>query len=335
MGSAEPSWMVTGRPLLAREGAWFELLMRLTRHRCDHREGVDSEAITIMQQARASCETDSAMNKTKIRWTNLTLNLWSGCTRISPACRWCYAETFAERLRGTRGFPNGFELTYRPHKLDEPLRIKEPALVFVNSMSDFFDENVPDDWRDRLLEIMRATPHLQYQVLTKRPKVMLDYCERREIPDNVWLGVSVELPIYLSRVDLLRKARASGPKFISAEPLLADLGTALDLSGISQVIAGGESGPHLHHLALRTRRGMAIPLAGNARTIKGWQPRADRIDWARHLRDACLTAGVAFFWKQWGGPTPDSAGHVLDGRTWDEQPRVLGEDGRWHDWPTT
>ncbi len=335
MGSAEPSWMVTGRPLLAREGAWFELLMRLTRHRCDHREGVDSEAITIMPSAHASCETDSAMNKTKIRWTNLTLNLWSGCTRISPACRWCYAETFAERLRGTRGFPNGFELTYRPHKLHEPLRIKEPALVFVNSMSDFFDENVPDDWRDRLLEIMRATPHVQYQVLTKRPKVMLDYCEHRELPDNLWLGVSVELPIYLSRVDLLRKARASGPKFISAEPLLADLGTALD--------------PFRHQPNHRRRgkRSTSPPsrppdATGHGHTASGQ---------CSHHKRMATTSGPnrlgaapsqcvphswrAFFWKQWGGPTPDSAGHVLDGRTWDEQPRVLGEDGRWHDWPTT
>jgi protein gp37 len=92
-------------------------------------------------------------------------------------------------LRGTPAFPNGFDLTYRPHKLHEPLKRKEPALIFVNSMSDYFDEQVPDEWRDRVVEVMRDTPHLQYQILTKRPKVMVEYCERREMPDNVWLGV--------------------------------------------------------------------------------------------------------------------------------------------------
>jgi protein gp37 len=132
-----------------------------------------------------------------------------------------------------------------------------------------------------------------------------------------------------------RNARATGPKFISAEPLLADLGGELNLSGISQVIGGGESGPHLRDPAIRSREAMAMPPADKPGAMKGWQPRADRIDWARHLRNACLKAGVVFFWKQWGGRTPDSAGHVLDGRTWDEQPRVLGEDGRWHDWLTT
>jgi protein gp37 len=275
------------------------------------------------------------MNKTSIRWTNLTWNVWSGCERISPACRFCYAETFAERLRGTRGFPDGFELTYRPHKLREPLTIKHPAFVFVNSMSDFFDARVSHESRDRLLEVMRATPHLQYQVLTKRPDVMLDYCSPRELPDNVWLGVSVELPLYVSRIDILRKTRSRGPKFISAEPLLADLGTGLDLSDIGQVIGGGESGPHLRDPALRIRRGMAHPSPDKPLAMKGWLPRPDRMDWARHLRDASINAKVAFFWKQWGGPTPDAAGCVVDDREWNEQPRVLGDDGRWHDFSPT
>ena len=163
---------------------------------------------------------------------------------------------------------NGFDLTYRPHKLRKPLKRKEPALIFVNSMSDYFDERVPDEWRDRVLEVMADTPHLQYQMLTKRPKVMVDYCERREMPENVWLGVSVELPLYLSRVDLLRKARGTGPKFISAEPLQADLGSALDLSGISQVIAGGESGLHLRDPALCARRGMTDPPPGKPTQLR-------------------------------------------------------------------
>jgi Protein of unknown function (DUF5131) len=151
------------------------------------------------------------------------------------------------------------------------------------------------------------------------------------MPENVWLGVSVEPPLYLSRVDLLRKACGTGPKFISAEPLLADLGSALDLSGISQVIAGGESGLHLRDPALRARRGMADPPPGKRNAVKGWIPRPDRIPWALHLRDACLKAGVAFFWKQWGGATIQSAGYILDGREWSEQPRTLGEDGSWRD----
>ena len=271
------------------------------------------------------------MNKTPIRWSTYTWNCWSGCERISPACRFCYAETKAERMRSTPAFPNGFELTYRPHKLRDPLKIKEPALVFVNSMSDFFDERVPDEWRDRLVDIMRVTPHLQFQVLTKRPRVLVDYCDRRDIPDNVWLGVSVELPLYLKRVDTLRQARAAGPKFISAEPLLADLSTDLDLSGISQIIAGGESGWHLRDAAIRARRGMADPPLGKPMAIKGWTPRPDRIDWMRHLRDVCQAQGAAYFLKQWGGIIPDSAGHILDGREWSEQPRVLGDNGRWHD----
>jgi protein gp37 len=231
--------------------------------------------------------------------------------------------------RHTGAFANGFDLTYRPHKLREPLKRKEPGLIFVNSMSDYFDERAPDEWRDRVVEVMRDTPHLQYQILTKRPKVMVDYCERREIPDNVWLGVSVELPLYFSRVDLLRKARGTGPKLISAEPLLADLGSALDLSGIS--LAGGESGLHLRDPALRARRGMAEPPPGKPNAVKGWIPRLDRIPWAQHLRDACLKAGVAFFWKQWGGAVTESAGYILDGHEWSEQPRTLGEDGRWQD----
>jgi protein gp37 len=138
--------------------------------------------------ARSANAMGAGMNKTPIRWSTYTWNCWSGCERISPACRFCSAETKAERMRSTPAFPNGFELTYRPHKLQDPLKIKEPALVFVNSMADFFDERVPDEWRDRLLDIVRVTPHLQFQVLTKRPRVLVDYCDRRDVPDNVWLA---------------------------------------------------------------------------------------------------------------------------------------------------
>ena len=143
---------------------------------------VENHARQWWRQRGLRTPTGAGMNKTPIRWSTYTWNCWSGCERISPACRFCYAETKAERMRGTPAFPNGFALTYRPHKLRDPLKIKEPALVFVNSMSDFFDERVPDEWRDRLVDIMRVTPHLQFQVLTKRPRVLADYCNRRDIP---------------------------------------------------------------------------------------------------------------------------------------------------------
>jgi protein gp37 len=133
------------------------------------------------------------------------------------------------------------------------------------------------------------------------------------------------------RLQKALQARAAGPKFISAEPLLADLGTDLDLSGISQIIARGESGWHLRDAAIRTWRGMADPPLGKPMAIKGWTPRPDRIDWMRHLRDFCQAQGAAYFLKQWGRIIPDSAGHILDGREWSEQPRVPGDNDRWRE----
>jgi hypothetical protein len=143
--------------------------------------------------ARSANAVGAGMNKTPIRWSTHTWNCWSGCERNSPACRFCYAETKAKRMRSTPAFPSGFELTYRLHKLRDPLKIKEPALVFVNSMSDFFDERVPDERRNRLLDIMRVTPHQQFQVLTKRPRVLVDNCDRPDILDNTWLGVKCRI----------------------------------------------------------------------------------------------------------------------------------------------
>jgi protein gp37 len=197
-------------------------------------------------------------------------------------------------------------------------------------MSDFFDERVPDHWRDQLVEVMRVTPQHQYQILAKRAREMVHYCDRVELPSNTWLGVSVETAAYLDRVELLRAARASGPRFLSIEPMLDDF-PDLDLSGIAWLITGGESGEHLRDLVIRARRGMADPPLGKPTASWGWVPRADRIPWMRHLRDSCIRQGVAFFLKQFGGIYPDSAGHVLDGRTWEEHPRYAGSDGRWHD----
>jgi len=259
------------------------------------------------------------MNETAIAWTDYTWNPASGCEKVSPGCKFCYAETIAEKFRG-KAFPNGFELTLRPHKLGEPLKYKEPSRIFVNSMSDLFWEPIGDDYRDRVLEVIEATPQHQYQVLTKRPEELLRYSLRRELPPNFWAGVTVESTHTMSRTDLLRAVKAE-IRFLSIEPQLDDLGPSLDLSRIHWVIAGGESGLHLRDAALRSRRGMAEPGTG-ADDGRGWRPIEERIDWARHIRDKCIEGEVAFFFKQWGGLNPKSGGRILDGRTWDEFPRT-------------
>lgn len=255
------------------------------------------------------------MNETAINWTDVTWNPWSGCERISAGCRYCYAEQLAEQKRGTAAFPRGFELTLRPHKLLEPARLRRPSLVFTNSMTDMFWEAVPDIERDRAFAAMAAAPWHRYQVLTKRPEVMARYFATREIPPWVWLGVTIENRAAVrQRIPVLRSLPAR-VRFLSVEPLLTDLGDiSADLDGIHWVIGGGESGLHLRDPAIRRARGIAEPIDGK------WQPRADRYDWARHLRDSAARAGAAFWWKQWGGVRPHSTGRVIDGREWDEMP---------------
>lgn len=254
------------------------------------------------------------MNETAIPWTGRTWNPASGCVEISPGCKFCYAKTLAERYLGTSAFPNGFDLTIRPHKLREPHALKEPSLIFVNSMSDLFWEAIPDSYRDQVLDVIEATPRHQYQVLTKRPENMLRYSRRRRLPSNFWAGTSIESCLYAARADILRQVQAE-VRFISAEPLLSPLVPALKLDGLHWVITGGESGLHLKDAALRGRRGLAELVDGR------WVPRADRAHWITDLRDACVAAGVKFFHKQWGGLRPTSAGRLVDGRTWDELPR--------------
>ena len=175
----------------------------------------------------------STMNSTKIEWANNTWNVFSGCTKISPGCQNCYASQLAERLRGTRAFPNGFDLTVRPHKLIEPYKLKQPSLVFVNSMSDLFWDAVPNELRDQIVDVMESTPQHEYMVLTKRAEAMLAYSRRRRLPPNFWAGVSIENERYAHRADLLRQVDAE-VRFISAEPLLGPLD--LDLTGIHWVI---------------------------------------------------------------------------------------------------
>lgn len=237
----------------------------------------------------------------KIEWTEQTWNPTVGCTKVSPGCKHCYAETMAKRLQamGTPGYENGFKLTLMPDRLEEPLRRRKPTVYFVNSMSDVFHAKVPYEYVDRIFETIERTPQHTYQILTKRADRMALYFESRKPPQNAWLGVSVENRRHgVPRIDLLRQINAT-VRFLSVEPLLEALGP-LDLRDIHWVIVGGESGP-------------------KARPMK--------LEWLTQVQAQCRTAGVAFFFKQWGGWGADGArrskrsnGRELQGRTWDEMP---------------
>jgi protein gp37 len=244
---------------------------------------------------------------TKIEWTDETWNPVTGCVKVSPGCKHCYAETFAERFRGTvmpngrrHVFFDGFDPVLRAERLDQPFTWRAPRRVFVNSMSDIFGEFVPDDYIERVFAVMKQTPQHTYQVLTKRSERLREWTSlRRWLADapNIWLGVSVEDRKYgLPRIDDLRRATAA-VRFLSIEPLLEHLGT-IDLRNIDWVIVGGESGHH------------ARPM---------------HADWVRELRDHCKRKRVAFFFKQWGGRRKHLTGRVLDRRTWDEFPDTRQE----------
>ncbi len=240
----------------------------------------------------------------KIEWTEQTWNPIVGCTKISAGCKNCYAETLAKRLRamGTPGYENGFALTLLPHRLNEPLQRKKPTVYFVNSMSDLFHEKVPDSYIESIVDVMQRTPQHAYQVLTKRGARMARFFRNRPVPENVWLGVSVENQRHgVPRIDHLRTIAAK-IRFLSVEPLLEDVGP-LDLTDIHWVIVGGESGPK------------ARPMAP---------------EWADAVRKQCQSQNVAFFFKQWGGWGADGKrraksknGRLLNGRTWDEMPATL------------
>ncbi len=237
-----------------------------------------------------------------IEWTDATWNPVRGCTKISPGCAHCYAETFAERFRGVAGHPyeQGFDLRMVPHKLAEPLLWTKPKMVFVNSMSDLFHQDVSDDYIRAVVRVMTLANWHTYQVLTKRSERLRDLLqgELREAAEapHIWWGVSVENRRHgLPRVEHLRAAPAA-VRFLSVEPLLEDLGS-LDLEGISWVIVGGESG-------------------------HGARPMSPL--WVRKIRDQCEAASVPFFFKQWGGVRKRRFGRALDGRTHDERPSGLG-----------
>jgi len=233
----------------------------------------------------------------KIEWTDATWNPITGCTKISPGCANCYAETFAERFRGVKNHPyeQGFDLKMWPNRLLLPLDWKKSKRIFVNSMSDLFHKDVPEEFIFAVFETMNQADWHTFKILTKRAERMLDLNERLPWAPNIWMGVSVENADYAYRVDVLRQASAR-IKFLSVEPLLGPI-PKLDLTNIDWVIVGGESG----------RR--ARPL---------------NPDWVRGIRDQCQDAGVKFFFKQWGGYNKKKTGRILDGRTWDERPAALG-----------
>jgi protein gp37 len=240
-------------------------------------------------------------DNTKIEWTDATWNPMRGCTKISPGCLHCYAETFAERFRGVPGHPfeHGFDLKLVPEKLGDPIRWSKPKKIFVNSMSDLFHEEVPDEYIEKVCRVMLAANWHTYQILTKRADRMAallhGHLRVAANASHIWWGVSVENRKHgLPRVAKLRGAKPL-VAFLSIEPLLEDLGE-MDLRGINWVIVGGESGPG------------ARPMSG---------------EWVCAIRDQCHKARVPFFFKQWGGVRKKAAGRRLDGRTYDDYPDVV------------
>lgn len=230
---------------------------------------------------------------TAIEWTQATWNPLTGCTKISPGCKHCYAERLAHRLQamGNPSYAAGFSLALHERVLALPYSWRSPKIVFVNSMSDLFHQKVPWEYIERVFEVMRATSWHQYQVLTKRSERLAQMAGSIDWPRNVWMGVSVERQDYSFRIDHLRRT-GSAVKFLSLEPLLGAM-SDLDLDGIDWVIVGGESGP-------------------GARPIEA--------GWVREIRDQCTAVSVPFFFKQWGGVNKKRTGRLLDGRTWEEWP---------------
>lgn len=236
------------------------------------------------------------MADTQIEWTDKTWNPVTGCNKVSPGCKHCYAEVMAARLKamGQPNYRNGFELTLQPQNLELPLRWKKPQTIFVNSMSDLFHKDIPLDYIRQVFSTMERAHWHRFQVLTKRAERLEELAPSLPWPENVWMGVSVETEKYAYRIDHLRRTPAK-VKFLSLEPLLGPLPN-LDLRGIGWVIVGGESGP-------------------GARPMEA--------SWVIDLRNQCLAAKVPFFFKQWGGVNKAKTGRSLEGRIWDEMPKPV------------
>jgi protein gp37 len=235
-------------------------------------------------------------NNSAIEWTDATWNPVTGCTKVSPGCKNCYAERLALRLKemGNPRYKNGFLITLHPDQIDLPLRWAKPKMIFVNSMSDLFHEAVPEGYIKKVFEVMvKADWHI-FQILTKRGERLATLAPSLPWPPHIWQGVSIENQTYTKRVFCLQKVPAA-IRFLSVEPLVGPI-ASLPLEGIHWVIVGGESGPR-------------------HRPIKS--------EWVRIIKAQCLAAGIPFFFKQWGGRTPKSGGRVLDGRTWDQMPAAV------------
>ncbi len=230
-----------------------------------------------------------------IEWTEATWNPVTGCSKISTGCKHCYAERLSHRLKamGNRNYRNAFEVTLQAHMLEKPLEWRTPKTIFVNSMSDLFHEDVPNEYIERVFAVMQRAHWHRFQVLTKRSDRLAKANHFIEWPENVWMGVSVENQENTDRIHALRQT-GSRVKFLSLEPLLGPL-KGLNLKEIDWVIVGGESGP-------------------GARPIDE--------EWVTDVRDQCVAAGTPFFFKQWGGKNKKAAGRILEGRTWDEMPSL-------------
>ena len=243
------------------------------------------------------------MKYSKIEWTEATWNPSTGCNKVTAGCKFCYAETMAKRLQamGTPGYENGFEFTLMPDRLEMPKKIKRPTKFFVNSMSDLFHENMPFEFLDNVFKVISETPQHQYQILTKREDILQKYFENHAVPDNVWLGVTVEFAQTKNRIDVLRNI-AARIRFLSIEPLIDSVGE-LNLEGIHWVIVGGESG----HKA------------------RPMDPK-----WAIDIQRQCDEQGVSFFFKQWGTWGEDGVkrskkanGRILLGQEWNQEPELV------------
>ncbi|UYZ62035.1 DUF5131 family protein [Hymenobacter weizhouensis] len=233
------------------------------------------------------------MAQSSIEWTEMTWNPTTGCDKISAGCKFCYAEVLTKRLNamGQAKYANGFKLTLHEEEISRPLSWRKPKVVFVNSMSDLFHKDVPIEFIQRVFATMNNCPQHTFQVLTKRGDVLARMAEHLTWSDNIWMGVSVEDHRVVDRIDFLRSTPAQ-TKFLSLEPLIGPL-PVLDLTGIDWIIVGGESGR---------------------------KPRPMREEWVRDIQQQCAAAGVAFFFKQWGGVNKKASGRLLNGRTYDEMP---------------
>ncbi len=252
--------------------------------------------------------------KSSIEWTEKTWNPVTGCTKISAGCKNCYAYKMALRLQsmGHHKYTNGFDVTLHPECLEDPYRIAKPSVIFVNSMSDLFHEDVPLRFIHRVFDVMKRTPHHSYQILTKRAERLAEVAPALFWPSNVWQGVTVEDHAAAHRIDLLRSVPAV-VRFISFEPLLEDVGK-VDLTGINWAIVGGESG-------------------AGARPVQE--------NWILRIKEQCDTQQTLFYFKQWGGFNKKKNGRELLGRTWDDRPSVahlpgyIEQPGSQHELPTS